>query len=161
MHYWDSQSFHIIQIIVNVFFLYFFLSDLCIPKSCLKFLLLLYILHRINYALFEELEAQDMNRTRDIYKYDLYKLIIFSNTMVLVLLRLSLWQKIPTLVIWSRECLKLIPHKKFSFAKIWILAAQYEIRQKDLKGARRILGNAIGMAPKDKVSFSLNLIWTQ
>mgnify|MGYP000137845275 FL=1 len=90
MHYWDSQSFHIIQIIVNVFFLYFFLSDLCIPKSCLKFLLLLYILHRINYALFEELEAQDMNRTRDIYKYDLYKLIIFSNTMVLVLLRLSL-----------------------------------------------------------------------
>lgn len=51
----------------------------------------------------------------------------------------------------SRECLKLIPHKKFSFAKIWLLAAQFEIRQKNLKAARQILGNAIGMAPKDKV----------
>jgi hypothetical protein len=62
------------------------------------------------------------------------------------------------LSIASRECLKLIPHKKFSFAKIWILAAQYEIRQKDLKAARRILGNAIGMAPKDKVSSYINTI---
>lgn len=52
---------------------------------------------------------------------------------------------------FSRECLKLIPHGKFSFAKIWLLAAQFEIRQLNLKGARQILGNAIGKAPKDKV----------
>ncbi|KAI8000964.1 Pre-mRNA-splicing factor clf1 [Camellia lanceoleosa] len=50
-----------------------------------------------------------------------------------------------------RECLKLIPHEKFSFAKIWLLAAQFEIQQLNLKGARLILGNAIGKAPKDKV----------
>ncbi|KAK0586583.1 hypothetical protein LWI29_009156 [Acer saccharum] len=49
------------------------------------------------------------------------------------------------------ECLKLIPHKKFSFAKIWLLAAQFEIRQLNLNGARQILGNAIGKAPKDKI----------
>ncbi|KAI7990504.1 L-ascorbate peroxidase 2, cytosolic [Camellia lanceoleosa] len=49
------------------------------------------------------------------------------------------------------ECLKLIPHEKFSFAKIWLLAAQFEIRQLNLKGARLILGNAIGKAPKDKI----------
>ena len=48
-------------------------------------------------------------------------------------------------------CLKLIPHNKFSFAKIWLLAAQFEIRQLNLTGARQILGNAIGKAPKDKV----------
>jgi len=54
-----------------------------------------------------------------------------------------------------RECLKLIPHKKFSFAKMWLMAAQFEIRQKDLKAMRQILGSAIGMAPKDKV-FALN-----
>lgn len=53
----------------------------------------------------------------------------------------------------SRECLKLIPHEKFSFAKIWLLAAQFEIRQLNLKGARQILGNAIGKAPKDKVTY--------
>ncbi|CAA7054670.1 unnamed protein product [Microthlaspi erraticum] len=50
-----------------------------------------------------------------------------------------------------RECLKLIPHTKFSFAKVWLLAAQYEIRQLNLTGARKILGNAIGKAPKDKI----------
>ena len=53
----------------------------------------------------------------------------------------------------ARECLKLIPHEKFSFAKIWLLAAQFEIRQLNLKGARQVLGNAIGRAPKDKVKY--------
>ncbi|XP_020685724.1 crooked neck-like protein 1 [Dendrobium catenatum] len=76
-----------------------------------------YIYLWINYALFEELGAEDMDRTRDVY----------------------------------RECIKLIPHKKFSFAKIWLLAGQFEIRQKSLKAARQMLGNAIGMAPKDKI----------
>lgn len=50
-----------------------------------------------------------------------------------------------------RECLKLIPHERFSFAKIWLMAAQFEIRQLNLKGARLLLGNAVGKAPKDKV----------
>ncbi|KAM7485584.1 hypothetical protein LguiA_001593 [Lonicera macranthoides] len=76
-----------------------------------------YIYLWINYSLYEELDAQDMERTRDVYS----------------------------------ECLKLIPHKKFSFAKIWLLAAQFEIRQLNLRGARLILGNAIGKAPKDKI----------
>ncbi|XP_010261495.1 PREDICTED: crooked neck-like protein 1 isoform X2 [Nelumbo nucifera] len=76
-----------------------------------------YIYLWINYALYEELDAEDMERTREVY----------------------------------RECLKLIPHEKFSFAKIWLLAAQFEIRQKNLKAARLILGNAIGKAPKDKI----------
>ncbi|KAL6650580.1 hypothetical protein ACP70R_009505 [Stipagrostis hirtigluma subsp. patula] len=50
-----------------------------------------------------------------------------------------------------RDCLRLIPHGKFSFAKVWIMAAQLEVRQKDLTAARRILGNAIGLAPKHKI----------
>ncbi|GJN12764.1 hypothetical protein PR202_ga31072 [Eleusine coracana subsp. coracana] len=76
-----------------------------------------YIYLWINYALCEELDAQDVERTREVYK----------------------------------ECLKLIPHKKFTFAKIWLMAAQFEIRQRNLKSARQILGNAIGMAPKGKI----------
>ncbi|KAL9224680.1 hypothetical protein vseg_000692 [Gypsophila vaccaria] len=76
-----------------------------------------YIYLWINYALYEELEAQDMERAREVY----------------------------------RECLKLIPHDKFSFAKIWLLAAQFEIRQLNLNGAWQVLGNAIGRAPKDKI----------
>jgi len=44
-----------------------------------------------------------------------------------------------------------IPHKKFSFSKVWILLAQFELRQKNLAGARKVLGNAIGQAPSDKI----------
>ncbi|AES77037.1 putative tetratricopeptide-like helical domain-containing protein [Medicago truncatula] len=76
-----------------------------------------YIYLWINYALYEELDAGDMEQTRDVYK----------------------------------ECLNQIPHQKFSFAKIWLLAAQFEIRQLNLTGSRQILGNAIGKAPKDKI----------
>jgi crooked neck len=50
-----------------------------------------------------------------------------------------------------RECLKLIPHKQFSFSKVWILASQFEIRCKRLDAARKILGMAIGMHPKEKI----------
>ncbi|XP_047320632.1 crooked neck-like protein 1 [Impatiens glandulifera] len=76
-----------------------------------------YIYLWINYALFEELDAQDISRTRDVY----------------------------------RECLNLIPHAKFSFSKIWLMAAKFEIRQLNLKAARQILGNAIGRCPKHKI----------
>ncbi|OAA39703.1 cell cycle control protein (Cwf4) [Metarhizium rileyi] len=48
-------------------------------------------------------------------------------------------------------CLKLIPHKKFTFAKMWLLAAQFEVRQGQLTAARKLLGRAIGMCPKDKI----------
>ncbi|CEO99084.1 hypothetical protein PBRA_007198 [Plasmodiophora brassicae] len=50
-----------------------------------------------------------------------------------------------------KAALKVIPHKLFTFAKIWIMFAEFEIRQMDLKAARRILGRAIGMAPKEKL----------
>jgi crooked neck len=50
-----------------------------------------------------------------------------------------------------QECLKLVPHKKFTFAKIWLMKAQFEIRQMDLQAARKTLGTAIGMCPKDKL----------
>jgi crooked neck len=49
------------------------------------------------------------------------------------------------------ECLKLIPHKQFTFAKIWLLKAAFEIRQMNLSAARKTLGQAIGMCPKDKL----------
>ena len=73
-----------------------------------------YIYLWINYALFEELEAEDYNRTRQVYQ----------------------------------ECLKMIPHQSFTFAKIWLLFANFEVRQKNLMGARKILGNSIGRCPK-------------
>lgn len=69
-----------------------------------------YIYLWINYALFEELIAQDIPKAREVYK----------------------------------RCLQLLPHRKFTFGKIWMLAAELEIRQKDLSAARKLLGQAIG-----------------
>ncbi|KAK7260280.1 hypothetical protein RIF29_26201 [Crotalaria pallida] len=88
-----------------------------VPPAPEKRLWQRYIYLWINYALHTELDAEDMERTRDVY----------------------------------RECLNLIPHQKLSFAKIWLLAAQFEIRQLNLDAARRRLGEAIGVAPKDKI----------
>ncbi|CAI9717781.1 neck 1 [Octopus vulgaris] len=47
--------------------------------------------------------------------------------------------------------LEVIPHKKFTFAKIWLLFAQFEIRQKNLQAARKILGVSLGKCPKNKL----------
>jgi len=76
-----------------------------------------YIYLWIFYALFEELEAKDIDRARQVYQ----------------------------------ECLKLIPHKKFTFAKVWLMKAQFEVRQEQLSLARKTMGQAIGMCPKDKL----------
>ena len=50
-----------------------------------------------------------------------------------------------------RECIKLIPHKQFTFAKVWIAKARFEIRQMDLVKARKTMGTAIGKCPKDRL----------
>lgn len=76
-----------------------------------------YIYLWINYALFEELEAEDIDKTREVYK----------------------------------ACLDILPHKTFTFAKIWLLFGQFEIRQKNLNGARKVMGVAIGKCPKNKL----------
>lgn len=76
-----------------------------------------YIYLWVFYALWEEMENQDIERARQIYQ----------------------------------ECLKLIPHKKWTFGKIWMMKAQFEIRQMQLQAARKTLGQALGMCPKDKL----------
>ncbi|XP_041468018.1 crooked neck-like protein 1 [Lytechinus variegatus] len=88
-----------------------------IPPAQEKRLWRRYIYLWINYALYEELEVRDLEKTREVYK----------------------------------ACLDLIPHKKFTFAKMWVLMAQYEVRQKELQKARRVMGTAIGKCPKDKL----------
>jgi len=44
-----------------------------------------------------------------------------------------------------------IPHRKFSFSKVWLMYAHFEIRQGNLPQARKILGTALGKAPKNKI----------
>ena len=49
------------------------------------------------------------------------------------------------------ELLKLVPHNEFSFSKVWILAAKFELRRKKLDAFAKIMGLAIGLAPKPKI----------
>lgn len=76
-----------------------------------------YIYLWINYAIYEELEAKDLERTEQVYKM----------------------------------CLQVIPHKHFTFAKVWILYSKFEVRRRNLQAARKIMGTAIGMCPKEKL----------
>ncbi|MES1918131.1 Crooked neck-like protein 1 [Bonamia ostreae] len=57
-----------------------------------------------------------------------------------------------------RKALRVVPHEKFTFAKLWLLAAQFEIRfsrarksEAVLAGTRKMLGEAIGRCPKLKL----------
>ena len=49
------------------------------------------------------------------------------------------------------ECRRLVPHSKFTFAKLWVHGAHLEVRQGALPAARKLLGNAIGRCPKLKL----------
>ncbi|KAH8788647.1 hypothetical protein F5883DRAFT_8683 [Diaporthe sp. PMI_573] len=88
-----------------------------VPPAQEKRLWRRYIYLWIFYAIYEEMEAKDIERTRQVYD----------------------------------ACLNLIPHKKFTFAKVWLLKAQFEIRQGNLTLARKTLGRAIGICPKDSL----------
>ena len=50
-----------------------------------------------------------------------------------------------------KACIELVPHKLFTFAKVWIMFAKFEIRQRDLSAARKVLGIALGKCPKPKL----------
>ncbi|PNW73155.1 hypothetical protein CHLRE_14g621000v5 [Chlamydomonas reinhardtii] len=87
------------------------------PSSAEKRFWRRYIYLWVKYALFEELDCADPDRTRDVY----------------------------------RAVLDLIPHRQFTFAKIWIMAAKFEIRQRNVEGCRKLLGRALGLCPKEKL----------
>lgn len=64
-----------------------------------------YIWLWIYYAVYEELDVKDPEKTREVW----------------------------------RACLEIVPHKAFTFAKLWIMFAQFEVRQLNLGAARKIM----------------------
>lgn len=46
---------------------------------------------------------------------------------------------------------KIIPHSHFTYNKIWIMFAHFEIRQDNISNARKILGKCIGMCPSEEI----------
>ena len=49
------------------------------------------------------------------------------------------------------RAIALVPHKKFTFGKLWIYYANFCLRCNDLDKARKTYGRAIGLNPKEKV----------
>ncbi|KAG5635885.1 hypothetical protein H0H81_009766 [Sphagnurus paluster] len=47
-----------------------------------------------------------------------------------------------------RTAVDVVPHKQFTFAKLWLMFAKFELRRLDLDAARKIMGTAIGVSPK-------------
>ena len=76
-----------------------------------------YIYLWVYFAIFEELVACDVSRTRVVYQ----------------------------------RCLRIVPHAKFTFAKIWVMLAHFEVRCLDINVARKVLGQALGRCPKSKL----------
>lgn len=48
-----------------------------------------------------------------------------------------------------QTAIQLVPHKQFTFAKLWLMFAKFEVRRLQLPAARKILGTAIGSCPKE------------
>ncbi|OCH90829.1 protein prenylyltransferase [Obba rivulosa] len=48
-----------------------------------------------------------------------------------------------------QTAIRLVPHKRFTFAKLWLMFARFEVRRLQLPAARKILGTAIGSCPKE------------
>ncbi|GAK64400.1 pre-mRNA-splicing factor CLF1 [Moesziomyces antarcticus] len=50
-----------------------------------------------------------------------------------------------------KAAIGVVPHRQLTFAKLWVQYARFEVRRLDLPTARKIMGTAIGMAPKLKL----------
>ena len=51
-----------------------------------------------------------------------------------------------------KHCLfNVLPNKYFTFGKLWMMAAEFEIRQKDVAAARKILGAGLGLCKKENI----------
>jgi len=44
-----------------------------------------------------------------------------------------------------------IPHENFTFSKVWILYANFLLRQKNVEKMRKVLGMALGKCPRQKI----------
>jgi crooked neck len=112
------------------------------------------------YIKLEE-EIGDYARIRDLYERAISKVPPVSEKRfwrryVYLWLFYAVWEEsVAQDVDRAREVyvqsLKVIPHKTFTFAKLWIQYARFLIRQKDLVAARKTLGMSVGICPKARL----------
>eukprot|EP00981_Chlorochromonas_danica_P000951 scaffold227_cov173-Ochromonas_danica.AAC.14 len=115
-----------------------------------------------DYIRLEESESNDIDKIRQVYERAVsYRPPILEKRhwqrYIYLWINWAIYEElivedIPRAREVYRRCLEeVIPHRRFTFGKIWLLAAQLEVRQKDLSAARKILGNAIGLCGKENI----------
>jgi crooked neck len=103
----------------------------------------------------------DADRTRDIYERAIANVPPVPDKRVwrryiYIWLRYAIFEELRMKDIdRSRQvlaqCRKILPHSHFTFAKLWVHCAHFEVRQGQVGAARRLLGRAIGCCPKEKI----------
>lgn len=85
----------------------------------------------LQYAAFEEIDTNDYERARDVYKAAIKLVPHRSFTFAKVNLRHHVAQD--------------------ADRQLWLAYAHFEVRRLDLTAARKVLGASIGMCPKPKL----------
>ncbi|KAL6708459.1 NineTeen Complex (NTC) component [Coniothyrium glycines] len=114
----------------------------------------------IDFARLEETSA-NTDRVRDIYERAIAQIPPTQDKRhwrryIYLWLLYAVWEETTSRDIERtrqiyQECIRLVPHKRFTFAKVWLMFARFEVRQGQITVARKLLGQAIGMCPKDKL----------
>jgi crooked neck len=114
----------------------------------------------IDLARLEE-TGGDWDRTRDCYERAIAQLPPSSEKRhwrryIYIWLFYATWEELTTkdmdrVTAIYKAALGLIPHKKWTSAKIWLNYARFQIRQMQLERAGKILGESLGKCPKNKL----------
>lgn len=114
-----------------------------------------------SYLTLLEESSADPSETRDVYERAIanipeQKEKRFWRRYIFLWIRYAIYEELTTKDIERtrqiyQQCIKIIPHKHFSFDKIWILYAKFEIRQNNLQKARKILGQGLALSGKPKI----------
>lgn len=121
--------------------------------------------------LLENAEEVDATATRDVYERSIAQVPpskekIYWRRYIYLWIKYALFEELDVgdmdkARMVYKNCLELIPHKIFTFAKIWLLYAQFEIRMKNLTQARKtlVINLSIILVQNSKLTNRLLIGW--
>ncbi|KAE9980319.1 hypothetical protein BLS_008084 [Venturia inaequalis] len=114
----------------------------------------------IDLARLEE-TAGDVDRVRDVYERAIAQLPPSQEKRhwrryIYLFLFYATWEEVTTgdmekVAAIYQAGQSIIPHKKWTSAKMWLAYADFQIRQMNIDGARKTLGKSLGICPKTKL----------
>ena len=114
-----------------------------------------------DYIRIEESEGSDIEKTRDVFERAIANVPPvqekrYWRRYIYLWISYALFEELHakdidrTRAVY-KACLGLIPHKVFTFGKVWVMAAHLEVRHKDLTAARKIFWQGVGLCGKESI----------